>query len=527
MDDVWSWLILLPSPSKWPSSPPSLVLAASADRSILLSADRTAGSNAEALATFSISLHGFPHPSNPVRTLWVSEPFPLSSPSSSRLLFLLQLLHEVIALSPSTSSLHFDPASIKLDTERISDAIAGAGDEAAVFFALALLLRLFWLCACDAPADAGFLFFRSLGPALERALDCRRALREFLLAAGPDAEERFMRSLGYMLAKWCLLRELQPAAGRRLPATCCPSYAAEAHGLWVLKGFAPVSAMAPVGTGSFSTHLEAKGAVLRYAMAHQQLEAVVQLEYTVCMRDPRFIKIGVRVDNIRLHVVRLRFGRKNEGEESDDVEDERHFPSRVRLWVGPEAGSAYATGPSLGRSSGNPEREVETVRTITGRFGGGGSKAPGIKAKARASARSRGRSWRWEQEAEGGAGVFDGVLCDASTGAEVAGWRPAGGGGAGGGGDPRGGMRRRYSGSGRAFSKAGGVVVAGDELAEGVSWRVGREMEGRVVRWRIGGRLWVSYFPNEVKTSYYETRCVEWREEVELALVAGGEGTRT
>jgi hypothetical protein len=65
-------------------------------------------------------------------------------------------------------------------------------------------------------------------------------------------------------------------------------------------------------------------------------------------------------------------------------------------------------------------------------------------------------------------------------------------------------------------------VVAGDELPEGVTWRVGREMEGRKVRWRIGGRFWVSYFANEVRSGYWETRCVEWNQEVELALVAGG-----
>ncbi|CAL9755663.1 unnamed protein product [Musa acuminata subsp. burmannicoides] len=513
MEDLWSWLTTLPEPSQWPSAPPSLVLAASADaKSIRLSADRTDGSDAEPLLTFSFSLHGF-HLSTTSRTLWLSNPVPSASP---HLPLLLQLLRECIPMSPSS----FSFSAPKLDEGSLSAALVRDDGQAAPFLCLALLLRLFWLCATDAPAEAGFLFFSALDAPLERALCCRLALRGVLLAVGPDVEERFMRSLGYMLSKWCLFRQLQGSAAKRLlPAGFCPSYAADRHGLWVLKGFAPLPAMGRVdASGVTGPGLEATDSALRYALAHQQLEAVVQLEYTICTRDPRFIRVSVRVDNIRLRVVGLRYGRSKDeetGSEADDLEGERHFPSRARVWVGPELGTPYATGPSLGRSSGNPERQIEATRTVKGRFGSG--KAAGIKAAARTATRLQGRSWRWEQEAEGSAGVFEGVLCDHATGTEVAAWRPAEGGG----GNPSAGMRRRYSGWGRAFSKAGGVVVAGDELAEAVEWRVGREMEGRVVMWRVGGRVWVSYFANEVKTGYFETRSVEWREEVELALVAG------
>ncbi|KAG6470864.1 hypothetical protein ZIOFF_071944 [Zingiber officinale] len=393
---------------------------------------------------------------------------------------------------------------------------------------LTLNFRHTILCLTMSPRDSCSVASGARLIAESKIRRCGRssASETFLPSIGEGHCVQGLLSVNIMSAKENLRRRAQlsttPAAidGRRVggggPAGCCPSYAAERHGLWVLKGFAPVPAMARYG-GSTSTggqSLEAKDSVLRYALAHQQLEAVVQLEYTVCLRDPRFIRVSVRVDNVRLHVVRLRFGRRKDevGKEEQEVDAELHFPSRARVWVGPELGASYATGPSLGRSSGNPERELEAARTLKGRFGGG--KAAGVKATARTATRARGRSWRWEQEAEGGVGVFEGVLCDGATGAEVAEWRPGGGGG-----DPRGGMRRRYSGWGRAFSKGGGVVVAGDELAEAVEWRVGREMEGRVVRWRVGGRVWVSYFANEMKTGYYDTRSVEWREEVELAFL--------
>ncbi|RLM65909.1 uncharacterized protein C2845_PM16G07330 [Panicum miliaceum] len=109
------------------------------------------------------------------------------------------------------------PSPALVDADVVFSAVVAGGTDAssapaAAFFSLALLLRLFWLCALDAPADAGYHFFRDLNAGIERALgECPPALGAFLRAVGPDVEERFMRSLGYMLAKWCLLREMHAA----------------------------------------------------------------------------------------------------------------------------------------------------------------------------------------------------------------------------------------------------------------------------------------------------------------------------
>jgi hypothetical protein len=108
-------------------------------------------------------------------------------------------------------------------------------NEASSFFSLTLLLRLFWLCAIDAPAEAGYLFFSALAENVYLALSCTRVISNFLLAVGPDVEQWYMRSLGYMLSKWCLLRDIQNGpklnAGP-LPAACF-SYATSVHGLFV------------------------------------------------------------------------------------------------------------------------------------------------------------------------------------------------------------------------------------------------------------------------------------------------------
>ncbi|CAL4940074.1 unnamed protein product [Urochloa decumbens] len=571
MDDVWPWLASLPSPpaaepgAAPPPPPRSLQLAASPDgASIVLQTDAsttTAGGEPQLVATFSLAINS----AGAASARWTSDGFAASSRVPLRLQLLVQLLNQVLALSPYVPSLGASSVNIaagdaaseaRVDADVVSCAVGafGGGEadsaSAAAFFSLALLLRLFWVCALDAPAEAGYLFFRDLGAGLERALaGCRPALGVFLRCVGPDLEERFMRSLGYMLTKWCLLREMKdtsatassatkaapqelpiPRPSRALP-TACLSHAGEAHGLWVLKGYAPVLAMPRVTGGASapitaSPHEVPEEPALRYGLVHQQLEAVAQLEYAVRVRGGgRFLAVSVRVDNLRVRVARLAF-RKDDGDAEDDVMDgECHFPSRIRLYVGPLLGASYATGPSLGRSTGNPERDVEMTRTVKGTFSAGAAKlacgggaAPRMKAKVRSSARTRSRSWRWEQEAEGSAGVIEGVLYDAATGTEVSAWRPGVGGG-GGAGDPRNGMRRRYGGPGRAFSKMRGLVVAGDELPEEVTWRVGREMEGRTVRWRLGLKVWVSYLPNEVRSRHFETRCVEWAHEVELPLV--------
>jgi hypothetical protein len=542
MDEVWPWLASLPPPGPDTPARSSFPLAASDDgASIVLQTDCTSasdGSTAESvLVAFSLtvdSANGVAH------ALWTSETFAAASVGASRLQLLGQLLDEVIALSPSIPSLGRnmgppDASEPKLDAEVVSAVIEATGTDGSALFSLALLLRLFWLCALEAPADFGYLFFQALGAEIERALgSCPRVLGVFMLSVGPDVEDRFMRSLGYMLAKWCLLREMQAKPTPAKHPTACLSYATEVHGLWVLKGYAPVLAM-PRVAGAVSTPITAsphempEEPALRYGLVHQQLEVVAQLEYAVSVRDKRFISVGVRVDNIRARVVRLGY-RKNGADAEGDVDDdddvmdgERHFPSRIRLWVGPRFGSSYATGPSLGRSTGNPERDVEMTRTVKGAFSGTAAKLAGsnaghprVKAKMHTSARTRNRSWRWEQEAEGSAGVFEGVLCDPVTGTEVSAWRIGGNGEA----DPRNGMRRRYGGPGRAFSKMRGLVVAGDELPEEVTWRVGREAEGRKLRWRVGLKAWVSYLPNEVRSRHFETRCVEWAHEVELPLVA-------
>lgn len=69
------------------------------------------------------------------------------------------------------------------------------------------------------------------------------------------------------------------------------------------------------------------------------------------------------------------------------------------------------------------------------------------------------------------------------------------------------------------FIKSGGMVFGRDEYGDGVEWRVGREMEGSVLKWRMGGKIWLIYWLNKLCILFYEIRCVEWCDEVDLFLV--------
>jgi hypothetical protein len=526
MLDIWSWIDELPNSDEWDKSdsPPVLELASSgpsqesSTRSIQLMAERTSLSDTDASVTFTVCLQGFDL-NKAQATLWVSDSCTLSSRTSPKpfLPLLLQLLQEIISRSPTAHNstcprsqlqkLKPDPVSWIMDSHSL--------ESLSRFFNLVFLTRLFWLCACDAPSEVGSFYFHSLLAPNIKALSCKDVpvLRTFLVTVGVDAELCFMRALGYMLAKWLILNEMRVGLQTLTPAQNFGfSYATEAHGFWVLKGYSPVLGMRLTRSNCQSIHLpaiELKDSVLRYALAHQQLEAVIQFEYSVGFYDG-FLQVNARVDNMRLHVAKLGFN------ESDDVDfaDERHFPSRVRVWIGPEVGATYVAGVSLGRSTNNEEKEVEVQKTVKGSFRK--SKAPRVKAAARTSTRTKTRNWRWEQDTEGNAAIFDAVFHDNVTGLEVATWKPVTGGGKLGHGS-----ENRYIGSSRPLTKTGGLVFAGDEYGEGVGWRLSKEMEGSVLKWRIGGQVWVSYFPNEVKSSYFETRCVEWCDEVDLPLIPG------
>ncbi|XP_022749154.1 uncharacterized protein LOC111298693 [Durio zibethinus] len=524
--DIWSWICELPSSEEWAESDSPLIfrlasagkMQGDSSRSIQLRAERTFESNSEALLTFNICFEGF-QPSDTQKPIWVSDACPLSS-EQPFLPLVLQLVQEIINRSPAVPDSTCPRSQLqKLKPKPVSWIMEShSPDSFSSFFNLVFLTRLFWLCACDAPSEVGSFYFQYLlGPNIE-ILTCKQApvLRTFLVSVGVDTELCFMRTLGYMLVKWIILKEVSVGLQTLTPLVqhLGISYATEAHGLWTLKGYAPINAMKLTHSSDQRSKFPAIGAkesLLRYALAHQQLEAVIQLEYSVGFYDG-YIQVNARVDNLRFHVAKLGLSKKKA---DMDFFDERHFPSRIRVWAGPEVGTTYVSALSLGRSTNNGESEVEKQRIVKGSLGK--LKTPHVKARAKVSMKNKMKNWRWDQDAEGNAAVFDAVLCDNVTGHEIATWNSfdnvnySGSG--------KNSFHNRYYGVNRPFTKTGGLVFAGDDYGERVGWRLSREMEGSVLKWRIGGQVWLSYWPNNVRSSYVETRCVEWCDEVDLPLI--------
>ncbi|KAG6408958.1 hypothetical protein SASPL_131986 [Salvia splendens] len=430
--DVWSWICELPNSDEWNHSESeshlTFTLASSAPsskQSIHLRADRSLTSESDGSIRFSVRLVGFNKSSSDdddQKPIWASDACPLSSENP-------------FPAPPSTA-----PARAGF-----LDSGSHAPESFSRFFNLVLLTRLFWVCACDAPSDVGSFFFHYLlAPNIE-TFTCHHApvVRNFFVVVGADVDLCLTRTAGYMLAKWLILRDVevglrsltQPEALGNLGF----SYAVESHGLWILKGYSPVKSMQCMHSqgqnGLFPTVMEAKESLLKYALAHQQLEAVIQLEYKVRFHES-YIQVSARG-------------------EARVQEERRELPER-------EAFSF--TGSGLGKLK--------------------------VKAMVRMATRSKIKNWRWDQDNDGNAAVFDATLCDNTTGVEVAMWRPFG---VGGGGEVEINFRRRYNGNGRAFTKSGGVVFAGDECGEEVGWRVSKEMEGSV--------------------------CIEWCDEVDLPLI--------
>ncbi|KFK39994.1 hypothetical protein AALP_AA3G316400 [Arabis alpina] len=519
--DPWLWICELSESPELAESDSHAVfqLAGDLTRSIQLRVEQDSESDPESLSlTFKVIAEGFNrHKSS---TIWVSDTCPLSS-EKPFLPLVLQLLRELISHSPTTRHnsctkselLEIKPGPVNWVMDSHSP------ESFSSIFNLILLTRLFWLCVFDAPSEVGSFFFQHLlGPQVN-ALTCQGlpVLRTFLVSLGVDTELCIVRAASYALSKWIISKEVGLGnLGLKQLSIASPShslgfsYATEAHGLWILKGYFPILSM-NVTNNNTSNELhnkiikfpivEPKETVLRYALSHQHAEVVVQFEYSVIFHE-NYIRVNARVDNIRIHVSKLGFHKAQgvENKIADCYSEETYFPSRVQVWVGPEIGSSHVSGLSLGRSTKNEEREIEVTRVLKGNFGKG-KVAPRVKARARMSTKRKVKDWRIEQESEGNAAVFNAVLYDRESGQEVTTVKPS------------------HEGFKNVFTKSGGMVFGRDEYGDEVGWRVGREMEGSVLKWRMGGKIWLTYWPNKLNTLFYETRCVEWCDEVDLPLL--------
>lgn len=191
---------------------------------------------------------------------------------------------------------------------------------------------------------------------------------------------------------------------------------------------------------------------------------------------------------------------------------EKHFPSRISLQITPTL-QANVISISVSKSSENQPREIGVEKGIEASFEP--PTAIGLHFSAAETVTTSLKPWKFEQSVYGNTANINWFLHDSGDGREVFSSKPSKFALL----QPKAWFKNRYSSAHRPFTRQGGVIFAGDEYGESVSWKVDRGCVGKVMEWEIKGWIWLTYWPNKHRTFYTETRRLEFKEIVNLTLI--------
>lgn len=311
-----------------------------------------------------------------------------------------------------------------------------------------------------------------------------------------------MRSINLAITNWIV--ELQATNHPLKTPSPLFSYAISRVGLWKVQLYCPVIAMdIEKPTNPLPDER------LWFSLNYHQLEGVIQLNYKVMVRE-KWVDVIVNVDNIRCDVIRL-VTEKLMAERGAGTA-EKHFPSRISLQLTPTL-QTNVLSVSVSKSSENPTREIGLEKTIEGSFDPPNS--VGLKVSAGETVTMSLKPWKFEQSVYGDSANLNWFLHDSENGKEVFSSEPSKMALL----QPKAWFRNRYSSAYRPFTRQGGVIFANDEYGANVCWKVDKGSSvGRVMEWEIKGWIWLTYWPNKYKTSYSETRRLEFREILPLTL---------
>lgn len=192
--------------------------------------------------------------------------------------------------------------------------------------------------------------------------------------------------------------------------------------------------------------------------------------------------------------------------------EEKHFPSCISLQITPTI-QTNVLSVSVGKSSDNPVHEIGFEKTLEGSFDPPTS--VGLKVSAAETVTMSLKPWKFEQSVYGNSASLNWFLHDSADGREVFSSKPSklsly---------QHKAWFRDRYSSAYRPFTKQGGVIFARDEYGGRVCWKMDRETIGKTTEWEIKGFIWLTYWPNKYRTTYSETRKLEFREILHVPLI--------
>ncbi|CAK7325938.1 unnamed protein product [Dovyalis caffra] len=370
-------------------------------------------------------------------------------------------------------------------------------------FNLAFLTLSFLVCIYEAPAE---LRSECLASIKNQLTNCqvRAASKSLMKIMGSNLEEQWMRSVNLAITNW--IAELQ--ASHQTLKTPSPlfSYSFSTSGLWKVQLYCPVIAMDIESSSNPPAHER-----LLFSLKYHQLEGVIQFNYKVIVQE-NWVGVMVNTDNIRCDVIRL----VNETlmTEQGVGTDEKHFPSRISLHLTPIL-QTNIISVSVSKSSENPTTEIGLEKGIETSFDPPNSFL-GLKVSAGETVSMSLKPWKFEQSVYGSSAIMNWFLHDSTDGREVFSSKPPKMALI----NPKAWFKNRYSSAYRPFTRQGGVIFACDEYGKSVQWKVDKSIIGKTMEWEIKGWIWLTYWPNKYRTSYSETRRLQFKEILHLSIPA-------
>ncbi|KAL2333456.1 hypothetical protein Fmac_014669 [Flemingia macrophylla] len=494
LPDVFFWIQNLPPISEWETSSMSLNMCSSAscqpciDLTIPKNHHSSSKLSFVIIANFNLPIH-----------LWTSKPFKPSSNTTKKLIdeetifnLFVNFIHAILHYGSNKNSpfIRFP----KLDS------ISNLSD----IFNLSLCTLLFLVCIYEAPAgDLRSGCINNLKDHLA-GFQSRQASNKLMKLLGSNLQELWMRSVNLAITNW--VGELEPHQNNfRTP---CPFYscAFSTSGLWKVQLYCPVVAMDVENSKSNPASEK-----LQFSLKYHQVEGILQFNHKVLIKE-EWIEIMVSIDNVRCDVEKLVNDSMMKERGADAAE--KHFPSRICLQVTPTV-QDQVLSLSVGKSSENPKKEIGMDKSVEASFEPS-NPLLGLKVSAGESATVSLKPWKFEESVYGYSANLNWFLHDSMDGKEVFSSRPSKFAVL----NPKSWFKNRYSSAYRPFTRQGGVIFAGDEYGDKVSWKVDKGAVGKTMEWEIRGWIWLTYWPNKRVTFYNETRRLEFREILHLHVVA-------
>eukprot|EP01018_Ginkgo_biloba_P004799 Gb_17358 [translate_table: standard] len=504
--DIWEWINGLPPPTQWKSDVMSVTLCGSPRVPLQFSAKRITDKK-EQLLLFQLHADFKLIP----LYLWTSQQCNPRDSNTMIVTLLLDFINGILQYGP-------EPADAAKVLHHTMDATAIVRDKLRDMLNCAFVC----MCLCVFVYEALGEEIRSrclhvLERQMQRIVDRWNTNGLLLQALGADIEEHLMRSMGLMTTNRLFDAILKQDTSnlsvweKSIESPYMYSYSSTANGFWKVRLYSPLLSMKDDRDHRDQLQcakLPIKDDRLLFALRYQHLEAVIQLRYRLKRLNQDCIEVEVQIYNVRCDIFQLASSALMENR---GIPEEQHFPSKISVDIAPL--STGILSMSLLKSTHNPTHELITERRVeTGVQCGWrmGFEWPNFEVKIKVTTSEasamRMKPWNMEQCGSGNVGKFEWILYDTTNGKEVAGSKP-----------PKKAWFKNIL--PKPFTRQGGVVFAGDEYAEPIVWRVRNDMEGKTLKWKVSGKIWVTYWPNKYTTSYSETRYVDFCEQVEIPLL--------